>query len=187
MGKIKVAIAGVGNCASLLVQGIEYYRKKDMNEIPGLMHPSLGGYRLRDIEFVAAFDVDRRKVGRDLSEAIFSPPNNTVTIAKVPRLNVRVQKGPVLDGIGEYLRQVIPVDPKQAPCEVSKALRDSGAEILLNYLPVGSYEGARYYADAALTAGCAYINCIPEFLASGEYAKKQRSTGCTSSISGATA
>ncbi len=167
MGKINVAIAGVGNCASSLVQGVEYY--KDAREdqfVPGLMHVNFGGYHIRDIKFVAAFDVDANKVGKDLAEAIFTPPNCTVKFCNVPPLGVEVMKGPVLDGLGKYLRSVIPVDKAQEPVDVAQVLRDSRADVLINYLPVGSYEGSRYYAQQALEAGCGFINCIPEFIVS---------------------
>lgn len=167
MGKINVAIAGVGNCASSLVQGVEYY--KDAREdqfVPGLMHVNFGGYHIRDIKFVAAFDVDANKVGKDLAEAIFTPPNCTVKFCDVPPLGVEVMKGPVLDGLGKYLRSVIPVDKAQEPVDVAQVLRDSRADVLINYLPVGSYEGSRYYAQQALEAGCGFINCIPEFIVS---------------------
>ncbi len=165
---IKVAIVGVGNCASSLVQGVEYY--KDAREdqfVSGLMHVNFGGYHIRDIEFVAAFDVDANKVGQDLSEAIFTPPNCTIKFSDVPKLGVEVVKGTVHDGLGKYLRPVIPVDPTQKPVDVAKVLQDAGAEILISYLPVGSYEASRYYAQQAIDASCGYINCIPEFIVSG--------------------
>ncbi|GAG54652.1 unnamed protein product, partial [marine sediment metagenome] len=169
MSKIKVAIVGVGNCASSLVQGVQYY--KDAREdqfVPGLMHVNFGGYHIRDIEFVAAFDVDANKVGKDLAEAIFAPPNCTIKFSGVPKLGVEVTKGPVLDGIGRYLRPVVPVDPTQKPAEVAKVLEDAGADILISYLPVGSYEASRYYAQQAIETGVGYINCIPEFLVSSK-------------------
>lgn len=167
MGKIRVAIAGVGNCASSLVQGIEYYKEaKEDQEVPGLMHVNFGGYHIRDIEFVAAFDVDANKVGRDLSEAIFTPPNCTVKFADVPRLGVEVMKAPVLDGLGKYLKAVIPVDPTQREVDVAQVLKDTRADVLVNYVPVGSYEAARYYARCCLEAGTGFINCMPEFIVS---------------------
>lgn len=169
MSKIKVAIVGAGNCASSLVQGVQYY--KDAREdqfVPGLMHVNFGGYHIRDIEFVAAFDVDANKVGKDLAEAIFAPPNCTIKFSDVPKLGVEVTKGPVLDGIGRYLRPVVPVDPTQKPAEVAKVLEDAGADILISYLPVGSYEASRYYAQQAIETGVGYINCIPEFLVSSK-------------------
>lgn len=163
MRKIKVAIAGVGNCASALVQGLQYYSKKGPDV--GLTYWDLGGYTPKDIEVVAAFDVNSRKVGKDLSQAIFQPPNNTVKIVDVPKLGVQVKKGPVLDGIGKYLKDVVSVSPQPAQ-DVALELKDSGAEILVNYLPVGSTEASRNYAEAALAAGAAFVNAIPVFIAS---------------------
>ena len=174
MSKINVAIVGVGNCASSLVQGVEYY--KDAREdqfVSGLMHVNFGGYHIRDIEFVAAFDVDANKVGRDLSEAIFTPPNCTVKFSDVPKWGVEVMKGPILDGLGKYLKPVIPVDPTQKPVETAEVLKEAAADLLVSYLPVGSYEASRYYAEQAIEAGAGYINCIPEFLVSSkEWAKR---------------
>ena len=139
MSKIKVAIAGVGNCASSLVQGIEYYKEaKEDQFIPGLMHVNFGGYHIRDIEFVAAFDVDVNKVGKDISEAIFTPPNCTVKFCDVPKLGVQVMQAPILDGLGKYLKPVISVDATKQPVDVAKALEDADADVLINYLPVGS-------------------------------------------------
>jgi myo-inositol-1-phosphate synthase len=166
MGKIKIAIVGVGNCSSLLVQGLEYYKKTD----DAVLFPNLGGYRISDIDVVAAFDVDKRKVGKKLSEAVFSEPNNCVKIAE-PKSKVTVKKGPVLDGIGQLLKQVVIVG-NDAPVDVARTLQDSGAEIVINYLPVGSTIASRFYADEALKAGCGFVNNIPEFLTSGDYAKK---------------
>jgi myo-inositol-1-phosphate synthase len=179
MGKVKVAIAGVGNCASSLIQGVEYYKDaKEDQFVPGLMHVNFGGYHVRDIEFVAAFDIDTNKVGRDLSEAIFTPPNCTIKFSDVPKLGVEVMKGEVLDGLGKYLKPVVPVDPTQKPVDVAKVLRDSGAEVLVSYMPVGSYHATRYYAQAALDAGVGYVNCIPEFVVSGkEWAEKFEKAG----------
>ncbi len=163
MAKIKVAIAGVGNCASALVQGLQYYTKKGPSE--GLTYWDVGGYTPKDIQFVAAFDVNSKKVGKDLSQAIFQPPNNTVMVADVPNLDVRVKKGPVMDGIGKYLKEVVPVSggPEE---DVVKELKDSGAQILVNYLPVGSTKASGAYAEAALKAGVAFVNAIPVFIAS---------------------
>jgi len=163
LAKIKVAIAGVGNCASALIQGLQYYSKKGPAE--GLTYWELGGYTPRDIEFVAAFDVNSKKVGKDLSQAIYQPPNNTQEIVSVPRLDVKVKKGPVLDGIGKYLKEVVALssEPEQ---DVAAELKGSGAEILVNYLPVGSTAASRAYAEAALKAGTAFINAIPVFIAS---------------------
>ncbi len=175
MGKIKVAIAGVGNCSSSFVQGLSYYRHVKATDelIPGLMHNSIGGYLLSDIEVVCAFDIDKRKVGADLGKAIFSEPNCTIKFSDVPKLGVEVKKGPVLDGVAETTKNMFLVDPKQKPCDVKKELVDSGAEILIDYMPVGSEQATRFYAREALDAGCALINCMPVFIASDkEWAKK---------------
>jgi len=166
---VKVAIVGVGNCASSLVQGVEYYKNAREDQfVPGLMHVNFGGYHIRDIKFVAAFDVDANKVGKDLSEAIFTPPNCTVKFSDVPELGVGVMKGQVLDGIGKYLKPVIPLDPTQKPVEVARVLEEVKADVLISYLPVGSYEASRFYAQQAIEAGCGFINCIPEFIISGK-------------------
>ncbi len=166
MGKIRVAIVGVGNCASALVQGVHYYRTASADgEVPGLMHVTLGGYHVGDIEFSAAFDVDQTKVGRDLAEAIFAPPNNTCRFAEVPRLGVPVLAGPMLDGVGRYTAGVVrPVDG--SPVAVARVLRETGTEVVVNFLPVGSGEATRWYAEQALAAGCGFVNCIPVFIAS---------------------
>lgn len=169
MAEIRLAIVGVGNCASSLIQGLEYYKEAREDQfVPGLMHVNFGGYHIRDIKPVAAFDVDANKVGRDLSEAIFAPPNCTKKFCEVPELGVEVMRGPVLDGLGKYLKPVIPVDPTQQPVDVVEELRRAKADILVSYLPVGSYEASRYYAQQAIEAGCGYINCIPEFIVSGK-------------------
>jgi myo-inositol-1-phosphate synthase len=162
---IRVALVGVGNCASALVQGVYKYRDADPDAfVPGLMHVDLGGYHVRDIEFVAAFDVDRRKVGHDLAEAIYAQPNNTVRFADVPPHGVRVSRGPTLDGVGQYLADVI--QPSDAPeADVAAILRETHADVLVNYLPVGSERATRWYMEQALTAGCAVVNCIPVFIA----------------------
>jgi myo-inositol-1-phosphate synthase len=163
LAKIKVAIAGVGNCASALVQGLQYYSKKGPSE--GVTYWDVGGYSPKDIRFVAAFDVNSKKVGKDLSQAIYQPPNNTVKIADVPKMDVKVKKGPVLDGIGRYLKDVVPLSggPEE---DVVRELRESGAEILVNYLPVGSTRASGAYAEAALKSGVAFVNAIPVFIAS---------------------
>jgi myo-inositol-1-phosphate synthase len=162
---VRVAIVGVGNCASALVQGIVKYRDAAPDEfVPGLMHVELGGYHVRDIQVVAAFDVDGRKVGKDLSEAIFSPPNNTMRFADVPHQGVTVQRGPTHDGLGQYLSEVIP-EADEAPVDVVQALQDAHADVLVNYLPVGSEQATRWYMEQALEAGCAVVNCIPVFIA----------------------
>lgn len=173
MPKINVGVIGVGNCCSNLVQGLFYYKKHSGNKIPGLMHPVLGGYKLSDIEVCLAIDVDKKKVGLDLSKAIFSNPNNTVKICDVPDLGVEVLKGPVLDGIGEYMSKVVEIDAKQKPVDLVKSLKDSDTEVLINFLPVGSAEATRFYANAAIKAGCGFVNAIPEFIASDPgWAKK---------------
>ena len=175
---VRVAIVGVGNCASALVQGVHYYRDADPQErVPGLMHVDLGGYHVRDVEFVAAFDVDAKKVGRDLAEAIVAPPNNTIQFAEVPPVGVDVQRGPTLDGFGEYYRSVSE-ESDAAPVDVADELRRSGADVLVCYLPVGSEEAARYYAEQALAAGVAFVNCLPVFIASNpEWATKFTEAG----------
>ena len=163
---IRVAIAGVGNCASSLVQGVTYYHDADDNDrIPGLMHANFGGYRVRDIEFVAAFDVDAAKVGLDLSQAIDASQNNTIKFCDVPELGVTVQRGPTHDGLGEYYRQMIE-ESDQEPVDVAQVLRDRKVDVLVSYLPVGSEEADKAYAQAAIDAGCAFVNCLPVFIAS---------------------
>jgi myo-inositol-1-phosphate synthase len=163
---IKVAIAGIGNCASSLLQGIEYYRDADPSEpVPGLMHVVLGGYHVADTEVVAAFDVDAEKVGLDLSKAIWAGRNNTIRFADVPVLGVAVERGPTFDGLGRYYREVVEESPA-APVEVAGVLRASGAEVLVSYLPVGSEQAQKHYASAALEAGVAFVNAIPVFIAS---------------------
>ncbi|MGH9042088.1 MAG: inositol-3-phosphate synthase [Acidimicrobiia bacterium] len=163
---VRVAIAGVGNCASSLVQGIEYYRGADPEEtVPGLMHVNLGGYHVGDVEFVTAFDVDATKVGEDLGKAVFRGQNNTIRFAEVPDLGLSVLRGPMLDGWGTYYRQTCEESPA-APVNVAEELRRSGAEVLVSYLPVGSEAAQRHYAEACLEAGVAFINCIPVFIAS---------------------
>lgn len=173
MGKIKVAIIGVGNCASSLVQGVfKYAETPDDGFIPGIMHTSIGGYRIGDIEFVAAFDVDVNKVGKDLSEAIFTPPNNTIRFAEVPYLGVRVERGMTHDGLGKYLAQII----KKAPgptADISGILRDTGCDVVVNFLPVGSEEATKWYVEQVLAAGCGFVNCIPVFIAKEAYWQKR--------------
>ena len=175
---IKLAVVGVGNCASSLIQGIEYYKDaRDDAFIPGLMHANFGGYHIRDIEIVAAFDVNANKVGKDVAEAIYTAPNNTTVFAKVPPLGVVVQKGPRLDGVNKYTERLVPVDDTE-PVDVVAALTASGAEIVVNYLPVGSQEATEFYANAAIEAGCGFVNCIPVFIASDEaWAKKFADAG----------
>jgi myo-inositol-1-phosphate synthase len=176
--KIRVAIAGVGNCASSLVQGIEYYRDADpSDDVPGLMHVTLGGYHVRDVDFVAAFDVDAAKVGLDLGKAIFAGQNNTVRFAAVGDLGVTVLRGPTMDGLGKYYRQTIEESPAEA-VDVAEVLRSAGADVLVSYLPVGSEEAQKHYAEACLKAGVAFVNAIPVFIASDpEWASRFANAG----------
>ena len=173
MSKINVAIIGVGNCAASLIQGVEYYQNsKNSDTVPGVMHVNLGGYHIRDINFVAAFDIDKNKVGKDLSSAIYNPPNNTTKFSDVPHLGVKVERGMTHDGIGKYLSQII----KKAPgttADVVGILKDSKTDIVINYLPVGSEEATKWYIEQVLEAGCAFINCIPVFIASELYWQKR--------------
>jgi myo-inositol-1-phosphate synthase len=163
---IRLAIAGVGNCSSSLVQGLEYYRNADPSEqVPGLMHVVLGGYHVRDVEVVAAFDVDATKVGLDVGKAIFAGQNNTIRFAPVGDLGVTVQRGPTLDGLGKYYRATIEESPAE-PVDVAQALRDAGADVLVSYLPVGSEEAQRHYAQACLDSKTGFVNAIPVFIAS---------------------
>lgn len=180
MTKIKIAIAGIGNCASSLIQGIEYYRADDKDPI-GLMHRDIGGYRPGDIEVVSAFDIDARKVGKDVSEAIFAPPNCTAVFCPdVPLRGTKVKMGRVLDGVSDHMKNygenytfIVSEEPEATKAEIVKELKDSGAEMLLNYLPVGSEEAVRFYAECALEAGVAFINNMPVFIASNpEWAKR---------------
>lgn len=169
MSKVKVAIAGIGNCASALIQGISYYsRNSSTSEIIGLTQYSLAGITPADIEVVAAFDVNESKVGKDISEAIFAKPNNTVKIAEVPTKGVKVQKAPVLDGIGKYLKPVVKISSQPEIPSVAKAINDSGAEILVNYLPVGSTKAVEFYANEAIKANVPFINAMPVFIASDQ-------------------
>ena len=162
---INVAIIGVGNCASSLVQGIEFYRDARADEtIPGLMHPQLGDYHIRDIRFSAAFDIDVNKVGHDISEAIYAPPNNTFRFADVPATGVTVDRGMTHDGLGKYLSEVITKAPG-ATADVAGILRATNTDVVINYLPVGSEEATKWYVEQVLAAGCAFINCIPVFIA----------------------
>jgi myo-inositol-1-phosphate synthase len=175
--EIRVAIVGVGNCASALVQGLRYYKENPSNmPMPGLTNAVLGGYTIDNIVLSAAFDVDDRKVGRDVSEAIFAEPNNTMLFSKVLKSGVKVQKGETLDGIGEYLQDKIEVS-KSAAVDVVDVLKSSGSEIVVSYLPVGSQKASEFYADAAIKAGCAYVNCMPVFLASNADWRKRFEDG----------
>jgi len=171
--KIKIAILGVGNCASSLVQGVAYYKNIKNNEkVVGLMHTVLGGYKISDIEVVAAFDVNKTKVGKDLADAIYAKPNNTVIFAKVKKTGVIVKNAKVMDGIGEYLRDIVEISSVKIEDPVI-ILKNSGAEVLVNYLPVGSEQAVRFWADVCLKARVAMINCIPVFIASDKgWAKK---------------
>ncbi|MFN8524718.1 MAG: inositol-3-phosphate synthase [Chloroflexota bacterium] len=170
MGAVKVAIIGVGNCASALVQGVHYYRNVgDAEAIPGLMHANLGGYRIRDIEFTAAFDIDANKVGKDLSEAIFQPPNNTIVFCRdIPKLNVPVSRGMTHDGLGHYLQQKITKAPGQTS-DIVRILRETQTDVVVNYLPVGSETATKWYVEQILAAGCAFVNCIPVFIGREAY------------------
>ncbi|MDA8393399.1 MAG: inositol-3-phosphate synthase [Actinomycetota bacterium] len=166
MGKIRMAIAGVGNCASSLVQGIGYYKDAVPGEqVPGLMHVDLGGYHVSDIEIVAAFDVDAAKVGEDVGKAVFAGLNNTIRFADVADLGVQVSRGPTLDGLGRYYKDVVE-ESAEPPVDVADVLRRSGAEVLVGYLPVGSEKAQRHYAEACLETGVAFVNAIPVFIAS---------------------
>jgi myo-inositol-1-phosphate synthase len=169
---------GVGNCAASLVQGVHYYRDADPNSrVPGLMHVRFGDYHVRDVEFVAAFDVDAKKIGRDLSEAIVASENNTVKISDVPPLGVTVQRGRTLDGLGRYYRETIEESDEQ-PVDVVRALREAEADVLVSYLPVGSEEADRFYAQCAIDAGVAFVNALPVFIASDPvWAEKFRAAG----------
>ena len=178
MSKIRLAITGIGNCANSLIQGLEYY--KDANpsdEVPGLMHVALGGYHIRDIELVAAFDVDAKKVGLDAGKAIWASENNTVKFAEVGDLGVTVMRGPTFDGFGEFYRDTCEESPA-APVDVTQILRDSRADVLVSYLPVGSEEAQRHYAQACLDSTTAFVNAIPVFIASDrEWAAKFEEAG----------
>jgi myo-inositol-1-phosphate synthase len=166
MGSVRVAIVGVGNCASSLVQGVEYYKDADpASRVPGLMHVQFGPYHVRDIEFVAAFDVDAKKVGRDLAEAIVASENNTIKICDVPPTSLTVQRGPTMDGLGEYYTEII-TESDEAPVDVVQALREAKADVLVSYLPVGSEQADRFSAQCAIDAGVAFVNALPVFIAS---------------------
>jgi myo-inositol-1-phosphate synthase len=167
--KVRVAIVGVGNCASSLIQGVEFYKNaRDEDEVPGLMHVNLGGYHIRDIEFSAAFDVVDTKVGKDLSEAIFAFPNNTYKFAEVPHLGVPVARGMTHDGLGKYLLQIVKKAPGPTD-NIVKILRETKTDVVVSYLPVGSEMATKWYVEQVLEAGCAFVNAIPVFIASSEY------------------
>jgi myo-inositol-1-phosphate synthase len=167
--KVRVAIIGVGNCASSLVQGVEYYKDADPDDfVPGLMHVDLGGYHIRDIEFTAAFDVTTDKVGKDLADAIWAHPNNTIKFADVPKTGVTVHRGMTHDGLGKYLSEVVEKAPGETD-DVTGILKETGTDVVVNYLPVGTEDGTKWYAEQILNAGCAMVNCIPQFIARENY------------------
>ena len=167
--RVRVAILGVGNCASSLVQGVQYYRNaRPGDDIPGIMHVELGGYHIRDIEFSAAFDIDKDKVGKDLADAIFAGHNNTVKFSDVPHLGVRVERGMTHDGLGKYLSEIITKAPGPT-ADIVGILRETETDVVVNYLPVGSEEAVKWYAEQVLEAGCAFVNCMPVFLAREPY------------------
>ncbi|MDH4158095.1 MAG: inositol-3-phosphate synthase [candidate division Zixibacteria bacterium] len=173
MAKVRVAIIGVGNCASSLVQGVEFYKKaKDDDFIPGLMHVNLGGYHVSDVEFSAAIDIDKNKVGKDLSEAIFTKPNNTFVFSKVPKTGITVQRGMTHDGLGFYLSQIIEKAPGDT-VDIVKLLKETKTDVVVNYLPVGSEEATKWYVEQILDAGCGFVNCIPVFIAREPYWQKR--------------
>ncbi|HET6816928.1 MAG TPA: inositol-3-phosphate synthase [Mycobacteriales bacterium] len=178
MSSVRVAIVGVGNCAASLVQGVEYYKDADPSaRVPGLMHVQLGDYHVRDIEFVAAFDVDGKKVGRDISEAIYASENNTIKICDVAPTGVTVQRGHTLDGLGKYYLATIEESDEQ-PVDVVQALKDARADVLICYLPVGSEDAAKFYAQCAIDAGVGFVNCLPVFIAgTKEWADKFTAAG----------
>ncbi len=172
-GKVRVAVVGVGNCASSFVQGVQYYQNAKAGEsVPGLMHVDLGGYHISDIEFSAAFDIDADKVGKDLSQAIFSGQNNTVKFSDVPKLDVPVYRGMTHDGIGKYLSQVITKAPGET-ADVVKILQDTKTDVVVSYLPVGSEEATKWYVEQVLAAGCGFVNCIPVFIAREPYWRRR--------------
>ncbi len=173
MGKINVAIIGVGNCASSLVQGVYYYKKAREGEfVPGLMHVNLGGYHISDVNFVAAFDIDKNKVGKGLAEAIYTPPNNTFKFCEVPNIDVKVERGMAHDGLGKYLSQIITKAPGPT-ADITGILKETQTHVVLNYLPVGSEEATKWYIEQVLAAGCGFVNCIPVFIARESYWQKR--------------
>ncbi len=173
MSSINVAVIGVGNCASSLIQGVHYYEKvKEGKFIPGIMHNNLGGYHISDINFVAAFDIDKNKVGKDLAEAIFTSPNNTFKFHDVPLTGIKVQRGMTHDGLGKYLSEIIQKAPGST-VDITKVLKETKTDIVISYLPVGSEEATKWYVEQILEAGCGFINCIPVFIAREEYWQKR--------------
>jgi myo-inositol-1-phosphate synthase len=178
MGSVRVAVVGVGNCATSLIQGVQYYKDADpAGTVPGLMHVVFGDYHVKDVQFVAAFDVDDKKVGKDLSEAINASENNTIKICDVPTLGVEVQRGPTLDGLGKYYRMTIEESAAE-PVDVVQVLKDNEVDVLVSYLPVGSEEADKFYAQCAIDAGVAFVNALPVFIASDPvWAKKFEDAG----------
>jgi myo-inositol-1-phosphate synthase len=178
MSEVRIAIVGLGNCASSLVQGLEYYEDADPNDtVPGLMHVELGGYHIRDVKIVAAFDVDAKKVGKDVAEAIFTEPNNTIRFADVPPTGVTLQRGRTLDSLGTYYRDMI-TESDEPEADVVQVLRDTSADVLISYLPVGSEQADKFYARCAIDAGVAFVNALPVFIASDPvWAKKFEDAG----------
>lgn len=171
--KVRVAIIGVGNCASSFVQGIHYYQDAPVDtQVPGLMHVNLGGYHVGDIEVVAAFDIDKNKVGKDIAEAIYTTPNNTIKFADVPKTGVTVHRGMTHDGLGKYLSKIIEKAPGSTD-DVVRILKETKADVVINYLPVGSEEATKWYVEQILDAGCAMVNCIPVFIAREKYWQKR--------------
>jgi myo-inositol-1-phosphate synthase len=169
MSKINVAIVGVGNCASSLVQGVYYYQHVEEDKlVPGLMHPNLGGYHIGDIQFVAAFDIDQNKVGKDLAQAIFTPPNNTYKFYEIPPTGVKVDRGMTHDGLGKYLSQIITKAPGPT-ADIVDILKQTKTDVVLNYLPVGSEEATKWYVEQVLEAGCGFVNCMPVFIGRENY------------------
>src|SRR3954447_5978808 len=167
--KVRVAIVGTGNCANSFIQGIQYYKDTDPSEeVPGLMHVDLGGYHVSDVEFVAAFDIDSEKVGKDLSEAIWSGQNDTIKFAEVPKIGVKVERGMTHDGLGKYLKQKIVKAPGPT-ADIVSILKETRTDVVVSYLPVGSEEATKWYVEQVLEAGCGFVNCIPVFIAQEEY------------------
>ena len=173
MDKVRVAIIGVGNCASSFVQGVEYYKNANPKDfVPGLMHVNLGGYHIRDVEFSAAIDIDKNKVGKDLSEAVFTYPNNTFKFSPVPHFGIPVHRGMTHDSLGEYLSKIIQKAPGPT-ADIVKILKDTKTDVVVNYLPVGSEEATKWYVEQVLEAGCGFVNCIPVFIAREKYWQKR--------------
>ena len=180
--KVRVAIVGVGNCANSLLQGVEYYKDADPEQfVPGLMHVDLGGYHVRDVEFTAAFDVTQDKVGKDLADAIWAQPNDTIKFADVPKTGITVSRGMTHDGLGKYISEVVHKAPGDTD-DVVEILKETGTDVVVNYLPVGSEEATKWYTEQILQAGCAMVNCMPVFIAKGGYSSgASRTRACRSS------